>query len=577
MFQSIQKIYNVLLPEHRSRAVWLLIVIFLGMGVEAVSIGMVIPALSLFSGGGTSQSESLSQAIIQFVKSISGDQEVLFMLGLLCAIFFFRSIIIVVISWVRLQFIKDIRVSTSHRLFLLYMMQDYHFHLQNSTHNLIRNVITEATKFSNLLNLSFVFLSDLLVVLVVSVLVFLIYPSESLYVLLWFGVSWLLFYYIIGKKMSLWGERRQVSDGQRLQHVQQGLNGYKDIRLLGKEVEFVEFYRPYNVVSAKMAQYNSFAKGIPRILFEMAMVLALIGIVVVESYSDPSMTFLVPKLGLFAMAAFRILPSVNRLASGYNSIKFGRAVVDITYQDLMLRKQLHEDVDGRDFESFLFQREIKLKNIDFWHDESKGKILSRANLTIKKGEMIGFVGKSGSGKSTIVNLLLGLLMQKSGSVLVDEVDIHRDLRAWHRCIGYVPQTVFLCDATLAENIAFGVSAHRIDEDRVKQVLEMANLTDFVAERSGGIQMPLGENGVKLSGGQRQRVGIARALYRNPEVLILDEVTSALDAESEQKIVLALEKMHGRKTILMISHKDTALTFCDRVFSLKEGKISEVLL
>ncbi len=576
MFQNIRKIYDILLEEHKRSAVLLLILIFIGMAVETLSVGIVIPILSLFVGAADAQQGGLSGHVIQLIKNYSGDQDVVMMLVLLCLIFFFRSIIILFISWVRLEFIKDVRMNTSHRLFMTYMTQDYYFHLKNSTHNLIRNVITEATKFSNLLNISFVFLFDALVVLAVSALVFIIYPLESLYVLAWLSASWLFFYYVIGRRMSFWGERRQVSDGRRLQHVNQGLNGYKDIRLLGKEVEFVGFYQPYNEVSAKMAQYSSFAKGVPRVMFEMAIVIALVGVVLVQPDSESFLTDFVPKLGLFAMAAFRILPSVTRLASGYNAMKFGQAVIDVTYHDLMMLKRNEHKCD-QNLASFSFKDEIKLQDVNFWHDESKGNILSGANLTIKKGEMVGFVGKSGAGKSTIVDLLLGLLKQKSGKVLVDEFDIHEDLRAWHRCVGYVPQTVFLSDATLSENIAFGVLREQIDEDRIKQVIDMVDLKGFVSERPGNIQMPLGENGVKLSGGQRQKVGIARALYRNPELLVLDEITSALDAESERQIVETLKKMHGTKTILMISHKNTTLTFCDRVFSLQDGKITEVSL
>ncbi len=575
MITSLRKIYSVVDVPQRHAAVFLMLLILLGMVMEAISVGMVIPALSLFTGESVGPSTGLTASIIQLINDQAGDTAVPFMATLLAASFLLRGLIVISISWIRERFIAGIRANISKRLFSSYLAQGYDFHLGQNSSTLVRNVIREATNFSSLLNLCFIFLSDVLIVTALLTLVFLVSPLGSICALFLFSSTWLLFHYSLGKKMPRWGVRRLESDGLRLQHAQQGLGAYKEIKLLGKEQAFVDFYEPHNKTSARMAQYKSFTKGIPRVMFETTAVLAVFVIILVQFFGDQTSMALVPKLGLFAMAAFRILPSINRLASGYNTIQFGKAVIDVIHQDLSLLSHAGEHPLKQPPATFSFEHEISIRDIHFRYSPSERDVLNGINLNIEKGEMIGFIGESGSGKSTIVDLLLGLLQPQSGKVVVDGIDVQNDLRSWQKLIGYVPQTVFLCDDTLAANIAFGLKTNEFDENRVREVIRESNLTDLTKGSPDGIFMSLGENGVKLSGGQRQRVGIARALYRNPEILVLDEATSALDKQTELQIIQTLEAMHSSKTILIISHRSSTLAFCDRILSLEKGILTEL--
>lgn len=559
---------------NRRAAIGLLVLIIIGMGMETLSVGMVIPVLAMLADDAPVNSIGLFASVQEYALNLGDETSILFMGALLAVTFIVRGIIVIVISWIREKFIAELRSSTSRKLFSSYLAQDYSYHLGKNSSTMIRNVITEATKFSSLLNQGFIFISDLLLIFAIFGLIFYISPLEALSTIILFGIAWIVFFCIVGKSMDRWGEVRQISDGFRLQHVQQGLGALKEVKLLGREKEFISLYQPYNQTSAQMAQYKSFVKIIPRILFEIIAVLAILVIIFFQPFVDQSSVGLIPKLGLFAVAAVRILPSINRLASVYNSLKFGRAVIDIVYRDIILSAKYVQKPRTLDKLKFRFEKDIKLKGIFFRYAESDRDVLSNISLKIKKGEMIGLVGKSGSGKSTLVDLLIGLLEPGSGKVLIDNIDIQKDLRSWQGRIGYVPQSVYLCDDTLAKNVAFGLPDDDIDEDRIYRVIEEANLSPLVSSSALGIQMPLGENGAKLSGGQRQRIGLARALYNNPDLLVLDEATSALDYKTEKQIVQTLESMRGIKTILIISHRQSTLVSCDRVFTLSNGMLLE---
>ena len=367
-----------------------------------------------------------------------------------------------------------------------------------------------------------------------------------------------------------WGEARQFHEGLRVQHLQQALGGAKEVKLLGREDEFLSQFKTHNYRSAKAGELQAMVKALPRYWLEFLCVLGLLTLVVVMIQQGKPLNSIVPTLGIFAAAAFRVMPSVNRVLSAFQSIRFSLPVISMLYD------QLCSNIDYTNKKDCLsgieIQDIIKLESVCFTYPLSSCSSLTDINISIPCGSMTGFIGTTGAGKSTLVDIILGLLTPDKGKVSVDDIDIHNNLRGWQKQIGYVPQNIYLTDDTLRRNIAFGIADEQINEDRVCNALIAAQLDSFVRKLPFGLNTMVGERGVRLSGGQRQRIGIARALYHEPAVLVLDEATSSLDTETEHDVMNAVNAMHGKKTILIVTHRLATVENCDQLYRLDQGKL-----
>jgi ABC-type multidrug transport system fused ATPase/permease subunit len=354
-----------------------------------------------------------------------------------------------------------------------------------------------------------------------------------------------------------------------MQHLRQGLGGAKDVKLLGREATFLDAFQTHNVRSAQVNQYQAMTQMLPRLWLELLAVAGLATLVVAMLAQGREMTAVMPTLGLFAAAAFRLMPSVNRVLNSLQVLRYCMPVVDVLHEELKLAPPEPPTRSGK---SPSLMSEIRLDDVEFTYPTGATPALSGVSLAVRKGESVGFVGPSGSGKSTLVDIVLGLLTPDTGTVLVDGADIQGDLRAWQDQIGYVPQSIYLTDDTLRRNVAFGLPDDAIDEAAVRRAIRAAQLEEFVASLPLGFDTLVGEQGVRLSGGQRQRIGIARALYHDPAVLVLDEATSALDTATEKGVIEAVTALHGRKTVLIVAHRLSTVAHCDRLFRLEQGRV-----
>jgi ABC-type multidrug transport system fused ATPase/permease subunit len=362
-----------------------------------------------------------------------------------------------------------------------------------------------------------------------------------------------------------------------LQHLQQGFGGVKDVKILGTEEYFASQYGENLLKNSEVVRRFSIAQTLPRFGLEILTIIGLAVLVSTMVLLDSERPEILPVLGLFGAAAFRLLPAVNRLISNFQIINVSRPQVNEVFEDLDLPDQLnHKNSDRSTLTSA-----ISIVDISFSYAESLKNVVSGVSVKIGRGEAVGLIGSSGSGKSTLVDILLGLLEPNSGKVLVDGSDIHDDLRGWQDQIGYVPQSIFLTDDTLRRNVAFGLPKDKIDDDAVRSAIRSAQLEEFVASLPEGMETVVGERGVRLSGGQRQRIGIARALYNNPDVLVLDEATSSLDTETEHGVMQAVQALQGDKTVIIVAHRLSTVEYCDRLYRLEnaqivdEGTFSEV--
>ena len=542
----------------------------IGMLLEMLGISMVIPALALITQNNLSHQYPLLQIWLNYLGNPPSYQLVLLGTCIIAFFYLIRSLFFGMHAWLEAKFTFAVQANVSQRLFNNYLFQPYTFHLQHNSAQLIRNVIGEVDIFSNIIKSTLILIAEGMVFIGVTFLLLLIEPVGALLVLIIIGLGTWSIYKIIHNFLLRWGEARQFHDGLRVQHLQQALGGAKEVKLLGREDEFLLQFKTHNYRSAKVSELQAMVKALPRYWLEFLSVLGLLTLVVVMIQQGKPLNSIVPTLGVFAAAAFRVIPSVNRVLSNFQYIRFGLPVISMLYDQLCSNVDYTSKEDCRS--SIEIQDTLKLESICFTYPLSSGSSLTDINISILCGSMTGFIGITGAGKSTLVDIILGLLMPDKGKVSVDDIDIHNNLRGWQNQIGYVPQNIYLTDDTLRKNIAFGIADEKINEDRVWNALVAAQLDSFIRELSLGLDTMVGERGVRLSGGQRQRIGIARALYHEPTVLVLDEATSSLDIETEHEVMNSINAMHGKKTILIVTHRLATVENCDQLYRLDQGKL-----
>jgi ABC-type multidrug transport system fused ATPase/permease subunit len=367
--------------------------------------------------------------------------------------------------------------------------------------------------------------------------------------------------------MQHWGDQRFRLGALINQHQAQGLGGAKDVKIRGREDYFVKQYDRHMRVSADLSVRQIVMGQVPRMWLELVAVSTLCALAGTMLWQNRDSRDMVASLGLFATAAFRLLPSVNRLALAAQNFRYGASGLAALKADLQL-----SDSPPQSSTAISFDRSIALEGVSFRFPNAPAPALDEVSIRIPHGTAVGIIGGSGAGKSTAVDVLLGLLEPSSGKVTVDGIDIRGNPRGWQDMVGYVPQSIYLCDESLRANVAFGVPPEEIDEQALGRAIRAARLDDFVASLPDGLSTVVGERGVRLSGGQRQRIGIARALYHDPSVLVLDEATSALDTATESEVMDAVNALHGAKTLVIIAHRLSTVEQCDVVYRLEQGRV-----
>jgi ABC-type multidrug transport system fused ATPase/permease subunit len=345
---------------------------------------------------------------------------------------------------------------------------------------------------------------------------------------------------------------------------------------LGRETNFLALFNEHNSKSGQVAKFLQILQKLPRLWLELLAVIGFALLVVIMLAQGREMSSIVPTMGLFATAAFRLMPSVARILVAIQSLRYGLPAINSLYEDftsLELEPESEPSITPEE-KPLLLKDDIRLENLSYSYQDTPTRAIADISISIKQGESIGLIGPSGSGKSTLVDIILGLLRPDSGQVIVDGQDIQKNIRLWQDQIGYVPQAIFLTDDTLRHNIAFGLSENQIDDEAVKRAIEYAQLEEFVVSLPDKMETIVGERGIRLSGGQRQRIGIARALYHDPNVLVLDEATSALDTATELGVMQAVMALHGDKTVVIVAHRLSTVENCDRLYRLESGRIAE---
>ena len=554
----------------RKRSVLVLMLVFFGMLLEMLGVGMIIPVFGLVLNTEKLVEYSFFQYLIATFSISDFTYIIYFSLSTLVVVYVIKALYLSGLAWIQARFVFDLQANISGKLFSRYLSQPYSFHLRRNSAYLIRNVTTETQQLVESAFLSMMLIvNELVVITGLVILMFILTPFKAL-ILMGIILAGGIVIQALTKNMLLsWGQSRQVNDGLKIKTAQEGLGGIKDIRILGREKDILaKFIGHINIVARVSASRNA-VQQYPRIWIEFLGIIALISIIFIDLFNGLAAIDIIPDIAFIGAIAFRIMPSVNRLLSAIQSIKFSTPVVSLIKEELSL---VDSKLTIENNDKLVFNNNIKVTNLSFFY-EPNNQIIDSISFEILKGKKVGIIGASGAGKSTLVDLILGLHEPSLGGIKVDGIKITDNLRGWKSILGYVPQTIFLSDDTLISNVAFGVPDSEIILDDVLYAIKLAQLDEFVSGLHDGIETVLGERGVRLSGGQRQRIGIARALYRRPKLLVLDEATSALDNQIEKEVMASIYALDDSITIIIVAHRLTTLDGCDEIITLVNGKLA----
>lgn len=571
----ILKKLNILLDKTQKRTMgWLLVLMVISAGLQTLGVGMIMPVVQIVM-----DSEAIAKPgmLHNAYLLLGGGSEmrftVLVMLALVLA-YVLKNVFLFFQQRATLAFVYSNQFRTSERMMRNYLRRSYEFYLNADTAVIQRNITANVNNMYALILALLQLISDIIVF--IFLVVFLLIQDAAMTIL----IAAVMILLLAGSKCVLKPVLQKVASQHQdcysglLKWISQTVQGVKEIKIACKEQYFVEEYLKYGNGYVSAARKNDLYSQTPKLIIETMCAACMIGYILYMIASGQNNADMMATLTAFAAAAVALLPCVNRINNQLNKIDFCEPFLMAVSDDL--QEEISNDrVDmsyATDTDEKLPVREkIELKDIVYAYPGTEKKIFDHADLTIPVGKSVGIVGTSGAGKSTVVDILLGLLQAQQGEITADGVNVMAHYRPWLKNIGYIPQMIFMLDDTIRKNVCFGVPEDKIDEDRLWEALREAQLDTFIRTLPEGLETSIGERGIRLSGGQRQRIGIARALYHDPEVLILDEATSALDNDTEAAIMESINRLQGRKTLIIIAHRLQTIEKCDLVYRVQDGR------
>lgn len=576
MKKLVSKLLYIFNRQEKCQIAAIFLLMLLGAGLETLGIGLIPPFVALLGNPAIIEQQQTLVWLYTQIKANSHQMFLLWVSVALLSIYLLKNIYLAILTYWQYYFLYEKQVSLSSRLLRSYLNSPYTFHLQRNSADLVRNVTAEIPLiFSGVLVPILILITEIMVMICISLLLAISEPVSSAIASIFLGISIFILNRTISKQMGGQGLIRQEQSGQMIQWVNQSLGGIKEIKLLGREIFFLNAFAKSTQAFCKANLFVGLATQLPNLLIDTVLISAVLLIVIFSLIQGRVIQSILPMLSLFAIAALRLMPSAKRIVSTITNIRYFQYTVDLIYQDLVSLEKIENLQISLNQSQIKLEKSIELQNVQYQYPNSSQQSIMGISLIINKGELVAFIGSSGAGKTTIIDIILGLIIPSQGQILVDGKNILNNLANWQQQIGYIPQSIYLSDDTIRSNIAFGLTTDEIKEEQVLAAVKASQLEELVYNLPDKLDTLVGERGIRLSGGQRQRIGIARALYHNPEVIVMDEATAALDNTTEREFMNALESMSGQKTMIMIAHRLSTVKSCDRLYFMKNGTVEDV--
>lgn len=584
IFTKIRAVFD---KKQKWQLVGLGFMIFIGGILETLGVSGMIPVITAILDPQTlleyiNKYELLGKicSLFHIDAGRTGSITIALIIGLIL-IFVIKNIYILFLTYKQNTFITRTRNKMISRVMAEFLNRPYEQYLGADIPTVFRITDSDIPQTFSLILAMLQLASEV----VVSGLIFLVLlmqdVSLTLFILIIFGIMTLLILKVLKPRLNRIGAKNQAIQSRIAKWRIQAIYGLKDVKVLNREEFFVRNYFETGKVGANVARNYAVLNNTPRLLIETVFIVAVLSYVAFYISGNGNVETMLTTLTTFAIAAMRVLPSVNRINTYITEIAYTQPSLDFVYQNLQQGMKtdamLAERKANSQAEKLKLEDKIELNHISFHYPDTDKNIFRDAYMVVPKGKSVGIIGASGAGKSTIVDILLGLLHAQEGEITCDGVNIFKNYESWLAQIGYIPQSIYLIDESIRENIAFGIDTDQIDEARIWEVLKEAQLKDFVEELPEGLDTAIGDRGVRLSGGQRQRIGIARALYHNPEILVFDEATSALDNDTEAAVMEAVNSFHGKKTMIIIAHRLNTIEKCDIIYKVENEKLLKTTL
>lgn len=551
----------------------LTVAIVIGSFLELLAVMVFMPFIDVLQNTGAIESTWYLKMVYEMFGFHSANNFMILIAVGIIGIYVLKNGYLILEKDYIFRFSYNTQMKLSTRLLSAYMQEPYTFHLNNNIAILQRSLYEDTSRFMQVILYALELAAELAVSAVLMIYLLIISKSITIIVLgfLAFFVGGFL---LISRKYSRrLGLENQGYEGKIFQWMNQALGGIKEIKILDREAYFTDEFQKYWKKYARGLRIARTISILPKYTVEaVSMTGLLIAIIVKLLFGEADMVYYIPQLAAFAVAAMRLMPSVGRINEHASNMLYAFPSVELVYHDLVEIEGMTGNGQKEWNRDWKLQKGIRVQGVSYHYPDTEELVLDDVSFTIEKGAAVAFIGSTGSGKTTMVDIILGLLAPVKGVVMADEINVHEQLKTFHAQVGYIPQTIYLSDDTIRNNIAFGVREEKIDEDAVNAAVEKAQLREFIESLPHGLDTIVGDRGVRLSGGQRQRIGIARALYHDPEILVLDEATSALDNETESAVMEAIEHLQGMKTMLIIAHRLTTIRNVDVIYEVAGGKV-----
>lgn len=577
MLDSLKKIYTLFLSRYRFKLAVLFAMMLVASVLELLGIGMIPGFVMLVTEEPSTVLEyPVAGDVLRYFGITTSREMITAGAMVLIGIYIIKNAYLSLFLYLKKRFIANRGVYLQDRLFEAYMTAPYSFYTNRNSAELLRNITNEVQRIVTGTMMPFMELSlNFIMTLFIVGSLFYVDPIITGAAIIVMGGGGYGFLKYTQRKTDEYGKKDRDARAEMNKAVIQGLGGFKEARILNREKMFLDLYRN-NAETSKTANiYKYVVNNLPNPIIETLAVTGILMIVFIRLLGGGSFDSIIPILIFFGAATVRLMPILKQVISKVTDLRYNVHSVYAIYDDLMLLENDYAHFREKilnNREKLHMEDEIRLENVSFSYEENGENAVEEVSLTIPKGNAVAFAGATGAGKTTLVDVILGLLRPQQGRITVDGKDIFENIRGWQQNVGYIPQSIYLLDDTIRRNIAFGIPDEEIDQKSVREAVRAAQLEEMIGRLPKGLDTMVGERGVRLSGGQQQRIGIARALYSNPELLVMDEATSSLDNLTEKYVINAIERLKGDRTIIMIAHRLTTVKNCDTIFMMKEGRI-----